>query len=334
MSLSQPFVSTRTRKERFYKQLNQILDWGSMDRIIVQDYRANVGEVGRTGYRGLLLFKMLLIGIWNGLSDYDVEEIVNDSLSASRFCGLSLEADVPDHSVLSRFRSRLTEQGTFDRLLEEVNRQLMDQSIMVHQGHKVDASITTSERKPRGKKAYTLSEDQLKEYQPERVDKQARWTVKNGQPYYGYKKHCLSDEEGLVQAVETTAANTHDSKPLEKLIDKAKCRSGSGIEADKAYKSKRHDELLKSRGLINGLQHRASRNRPLSRTQKAHNKKIAQTRYKIERTFGSMLRWFGAGVCRYIGLEKTHSQHLLESICTNLKRAPKLYVKSIEGQFT
>ena len=59
---------------------------------------------------GLLLFKMLLTGIWHGgLSDESVEDMANANLHVMRFLGLSLEDDVPDHSVLSRFRTRLTQ---------------------------------------------------------------------------------------------------------------------------------------------------------------------------------------------------------------------------------
>ena len=43
---------------------------------------------------------MLLVGIWqNGLSDEAVEDMANASLHVMRFLGLSLEDDVPDHSV-------------------------------------------------------------------------------------------------------------------------------------------------------------------------------------------------------------------------------------------
>jgi len=57
--------------------------------------------------RGLLLFKMLLFGIWNGsLIDETVEDMANSNLHEMRFLGLSLEDDEPDHSVLSRFRTR------------------------------------------------------------------------------------------------------------------------------------------------------------------------------------------------------------------------------------
>jgi len=42
------------------------------------------------------------------LSDESVEDMANSNLHVMRFLELSLEDDVPDHSVLSRFRTRLT----------------------------------------------------------------------------------------------------------------------------------------------------------------------------------------------------------------------------------
>ncbi len=55
---------------------------------------------------------MLLVGIWHGgLSDAGVENMANANLYVMRFLGLSLEDDVPDHSVLSRFRARFNSLG-------------------------------------------------------------------------------------------------------------------------------------------------------------------------------------------------------------------------------
>ena len=50
---------------------------------------------------------MTLLQTWYGLSDYEVEEKINDSLSFMKFVGLTLEDDVPDNSVLSRFRTEM-----------------------------------------------------------------------------------------------------------------------------------------------------------------------------------------------------------------------------------
>lgn len=42
-------------------------------------------------------------------------------------------------------------------------------------------------------------------------DLNARWTVKRGKPYYGYKVHVNADESGIVRRLEMTPANVHDS---------------------------------------------------------------------------------------------------------------------------
>jgi transposase, IS5 family len=64
--------------------------------------------VGQQAYCSLLLFKMLLVGMRHGgLSDETVEGMVNVYLHLLGFLGLSLEDDVPDHSVLPQFRMQL-----------------------------------------------------------------------------------------------------------------------------------------------------------------------------------------------------------------------------------
>ena len=67
------------------------------------------------------------------------------------------------------------------------------------------------------------------------VDTEARWVKKDGKSVFGYKQHTLVDNNGLMLAVETTAANQLDSKPLLPLRDKAGIEPGTCIHADKAY---------------------------------------------------------------------------------------------------
>ena len=43
------------------------------------------------------------------------------------------------------------------------------------------------------------------------------------------------------------------------------------------------------------------------------NASLVEIRSTIERTFGSIRRWFHGGRCRYRGLAKTHTQNILES---------------------
>ncbi|MBP6367434.1 MAG: transposase [Nitrosomonas sp.] len=70
------------------------------------------------------------------------------------------------------------------------------------------------------------------------------------------------DDNGLVLAVEATAANCHDSKPLLYLLDKANIQPGVRVQADKAYSSRKHRPALKSRGIKNGIQDKAAKNNP------------------------------------------------------------------------
>ena len=271
---------------------------------------------------------MLLLGIWNGLSDYATEELVNDSLSASAFYHLALEDDVPDHSVLSRFRSYMSKCGAFDQLLLNINTQLEHKNLMVKTVTKVDASITDSPRKPKGHASFEVDDNnQAKRYYPLAVDQDASWVKKAGRTRYGFKKDIITDDEGLVIGVKTTKASTHDSKVFEDLVNDANLPKGCEVQADKAYKSKRHDDYLRRHKLANGTQHRAYRNKPLTSKQIEHNKQVAKTRYMVERIFGSMVLWFRAGKARYVGIEKMHTQHVLESIAYNLKRMPNLVAK-------
>lgn len=341
MSFSNYDVTRRTRKGNFLKQIDQLIDWGAIEQAIAIHYAPVSDAAGRPAYSGLLLFKMLLTGIWNGgLSDESVEDMANSNLHVMRFLGLSLEDDVPDHSVLSRFRTRLTAAGAWDELLARINEQIQAHNITVKQGCHVDASITQSPRKPKTRPAYEVVSDReerddeadaqaamrvIEVTQPG-VDSEARWVRKGGQSIFGYKQHMVVDGDGLVMAVATTAANCHDSKALLGLLDKAHIQPGIRVHADKAYSSQKHRDALKSRGIKNGIQDKAARNNPLTRRQLQRNSLITKSRYVVERTFGSQTRWFNGKTLRYCGLALAHAWHLLLAMAYNLKRLPKLVV--------
>ncbi len=61
----------------------------------------------------------------------------------------------------------------------------------------------------------------LKEVVKPNVDIETRWVKKMGKLYFGYKRHTVTDESGMVLAEETTAANESDMKHLEIPLGKA-----------------------------------------------------------------------------------------------------------------
>ena len=95
---------------------------------------------------------MSLLQTWYGLSDYKMEEKVNDTLSFMKFVGLTFEDDVLDNTVLSRFRTELTRKDAYEKLMDNINLQLEEKGILLKKGDIVDASVTDSLPKPRGKK--------------------------------------------------------------------------------------------------------------------------------------------------------------------------------------
>ncbi len=228
-----------------------------------------------------------------------------------------------------------------------INGQLEDKGILLKKGAIVDASITDSPRKPRGRKEYEVVEDRKEQTgatgdeQPpagtdivlvvktqSHVDTQAAWIKKAGKLRFGYKKHIATDDQGLIRAVITTAANESDIVHLEDVVKKASVEKGSRIRADKGYCSESNRNYLKNNGLKDGIMYKALRNKPLNGHQIKFNKIVSQTRFKVERTFGGISRWFKTGIARYVGKDKTHTQHLMEAIAYYLYRSPGIIVSN------
>ena len=60
---------------------------------------------------------------------------------------------------MSRFRSQLIKVSAFDQLLESINLQMEGYGVVVKSGISVDASITDTLRKPRGRITYEIAQD-------------------------------------------------------------------------------------------------------------------------------------------------------------------------------
>ncbi len=305
-------------------------------------YTTGSAPTGRPSYDGLMLFKIELLRVWYGLSDEGVEgveEMVNDRISFSRFVGLSLAVPAPDSTTVLRFRRAMAEAGALDQVLRAINRQLEAQGLVVKRGAIIDASVTDSPRRPRGRKEYEAVADRreeeggeaaaaamLREVPKPNVDGEARWIRKAGQLRFGYKRHTVTDPNGMILAEETTAANASDTRHFEEPLRRAGLPRGIPIYADKGYASEENRAAVRRMGCKDRIMRRAARGKGLSAREQQLNAGISRTRCRIERTFGAMRRWFHGGTARYVGLAKTHAQHVMEAIAHNLYRAPGLIV--------
>ena len=341
-------VRVRKIKSTFFTQMDTLIDWRPISTLINKHYTKGQSATGKPSYDGLLLFKMSLLQTWYRLSDYEVEDRINDSISFGKFCGLSLEQTAPDHSTLSRFRSLMTEKKAYDKLFKAMNKQLEKHKIIVKKGAIVDASVIDTPLKPKGKPVYEVAQDraeeprdavdvQLEQHEKEfqkvsqsSVDTDGAWIKKGGKLRYGYKKHHVTDEQGLVLGVLTTPANVNEISNLEAVLATANLPQGIPFYGDKGYKSEKNDTILKTKKLKNRILHKAKKNKPLTEIEKKFNKLCGKIRYKVERTFGSIKRWFNGATARYRGLEKMHTQNILEALAYNLYRCPAIVVSNSE----
>lgn len=329
-------LRSRKIKQTFFTQINTILDWTPVEDIIGAHYTKGKSATGKPSYNGLLLFKMCLLQTWYGLSDYEVEDRVNDSISFGYFCGLTIDSVAPDHSTLSRFRTLMTKAEAYEPLFKEINRQLEAHQIIVKTGAIVDASVIDTPLKPKGKTNYKVTVDRTdtqevevtKDY-ADSVDKDASWLKKAGKYRFGYKKHYVTDNEGLVLGVVTTKASTNEIANLEEVLDAADLPKNIPLKADKGYQSKKNEELLAKKNLKNHILKKAKKNKPLTKWELRFNKLVGKTRFKVERTFGGIKRWFNGGTARYRGIHKMHTQNLIEAICYNLYRSPGIIVSKL-----
>lgn len=340
LTLADSICDLRARKIKavFFNQISTLLDWKKISTIIDKYYRKGNSATGTPSYDGMLLFKMCLLQTWYGLSDYEVEDRVNDSISFGYFCGLTIDQFAPDHSTLSRFRKAMTQVNAYEKLFKEINLQLEQHQIIVKTGAIVDASVIDTPLKPKGKSFYKLATNQedehenlqTKEYAAS-VDNEASWLKKAGKYHFGYKKHHVTDNEGLVLGVLTTKASVNEITNLEEVLNTADLPENIALKADKGYQSQKNEELLKQRKLKNHILKKAKKNKQLTPWEKKFNKLVGQTRYKVERTFGGIKLWFSGGKARYRGIAKMHTQNLMEAISYNLYRSPGIIASNCKN---
>ena len=72
-------------------------------------------------------------------------------------------------------------------------------------------SGVVNDRKERGNESSAKAAMQIFEVTQPGVDTKARWVKMGGKSVFGYKQHTIVGDNGLVMAVETTAANQHDN---------------------------------------------------------------------------------------------------------------------------
>ncbi len=277
----------------------------------------------------LLLFKILLLQTWFNLSDTKVEEAINDRISFIKFLNLSIESETPDHSTISRFRTSLIKGNLDKKLFLEINRQLQEKGIIVKNGAIVDATIISSNRRPKkiddlvtiDRKEEEVVTTETKIVTSYSADIDAKWIKKMGRYLYGYKIHNAVNKEGYILGGVVTGANAADTSHFEDILNEVMLEEGLPVLGDKGYTSAKNSNILESKNLENRLMLKATKSKKLTDEEKQFNKDISKYRYVVEQTFGLLKLHFGFTKLRYISKRKVELEYLLKSLSFNIKKA-------------
>ena len=295
----------RPRRDRL-AEIAALLDWAPFERLLAAIHAARRGE---PAYPPLMMFKVLLLQRWYGLSDPALEEALVDRLSFRRFAGLALADDTPDHSTIFRFRDQLTRRGLLAPLWAELARQLDARGLILKQGTLIDASlIQSAARRPR------LDEDKLSP-----VDPDARFGTNTERRRYvfGYKLHVAVDAgSGLVRALTTTPANVQEVTRAGALVQ----GDEQAVYGDRGYDADWLHRALAARGIANGI---LRRNRPthrLSAAEIARNHRLSLRRRAVEKLFGTLKRSYRLARVPHFSLDRNATALALACFAFNLRR--------------
>ncbi len=84
--------------------VHNIINWPEIEQTLSNLYSS---KRGAPSYPPLMMFKILILQAWYGLSDEALEKQIARDLMFRRFIDLSLSENVPDHSSIWRFRQLL-----------------------------------------------------------------------------------------------------------------------------------------------------------------------------------------------------------------------------------
>lgn len=287
----------------FLQKMEKIVPWKAMGEEL--EKALYDGHIGRRGFPVPVLMKALLLELWYGLSDPELEEQVLDRVSFQRFLGVRNRTDIPDETTVCRFRGKLAELHAEEELFEVVQDMIDEHGLRVNRGTIVDATIVDA---PKGRKGQNGTNTR---------DKDAGFTKKNGKTFHGYKAHVGSDTKGqFIENVIVTSATTHDNEAFDDLVK----HETKAVFADKAYIDKEKKKDFRARGIFWGVLDRANRGHALSAKQHKDNNQKSSVRSRGEHPFAWMKRTMHFQGVRFRGLRKNTFHITLVCAAYNLKR--------------
>lgn len=281
-----------TKRERFLREMDQVVPWRPLIECIAPYYPKAGPRGGRKPMPIEQMLRIHFLQQWYAYSDPGMEEALYEIPLLRAFAGIDLGRDlIPDESTILRFRRLLEQHGLAQQIFAQVQELLEASHLILQEGKMVDATLihAPSSTKNRDRKR----------------DPEMHQTKKGNQWYFGMKAHVATDTQGLVQAVEVTAAHVPDHRVLEELLT----GNEKTVLADRGYDYPQVHEFLRKQGIQDAV---ARRRHPGQKTGlqalKRFNRRVASIRARGEHAFRVLKCQFGYRKTRYRGLTKNGAQ--------------------------
>lgn len=295
------------KKETMLDEVEALINFRPIDKLLNKQYDR---KMGRPAIPPLMLFKMLLLEQWYGLSDVKVVEEVHDRRSFERFIGQEVRQYHVDDTTLVKFRERIRDGKIEEQLFELINEQLYRKGMFIRKGTIIDSTIVQG-----AARAGSRRKD------GELVDPDVAYTSRKGQVKEGMKVHLSMDKDsGLIERIDLTSITVHDHQVFTELIPE----ETQIVYADKAYDSEEHSLYLKQQNKRSGILRKGCRYRPLTDREKKRNGVLSRIRCAIEPKINDLKRWCHLQRLRYFTCGRNLIQVMCAAIGANLKRSVRL----------
>lgn len=279
-------LSGRIPKDHMLRRLKGELDLGFVRAAVAESY----GHNGNESIDPIVLVKlMLLLFLEDCSSERQLVKQLAYRIDWLWFCGLDLDDDIPNHSVLSKARRRWgTEvfESLFCRVLAQcISAGLVDGRAIHVDASCIDGNVDMDKLQPVLRMAWRKLTQRLDEPidasatedtaapmpQPTHPsgrltassDPEAGVTRSYGQTVCGYKDHrAVDDGHGIITATLTTDAAANEGHVLEEVIDAHEANTDATVDvvaADKQYGTGENYRHLRQRHIRPCIPHKQNK---------------------------------------------------------------------------
>ena len=124
-------------------EIDSLIDWETFRIILESMYINKTVSGGRSETDVIVMFKMLVLQQWHGLSDFELEKQCIDRMSFRKFLGFP--KCIPDSTIVWLFRERIIDNFKEEGIWGKLQSQLDALGLQIKQGMIQDATFIHSD---------------------------------------------------------------------------------------------------------------------------------------------------------------------------------------------